>query len=91
MAFLVLAPVAGMITSWFCTLAPSVAVTCADVGTNDVSEAGARDIGAGSRHVSYVGETTRVKKSPTQQNAPVGYVGDTPKATLDNRRLGLSI
>jgi hypothetical protein len=46
LAFLVLEPVADMITSWSCMLALSAALTCPDVGTNDVSEAGARDIGA---------------------------------------------
>ena len=85
-AFFGLAPVAGTITSWSCTLAPSVAVTCPDVGTNDVSEAGAPNIGAGHRYVSYVKDSTRENASSTQLIVPVGYVDDSAKGTLDNRR-----
>ena len=38
------------------------------------------------RYVSYVGHTTRDNTSPTHPNTCVGYVGYTPKETLDTRR-----
>ena len=55
------------------------------LATRDASSRGPLFSGTGfDGYISYVDDTTRENMSPTHHNALVGYVGDTPKPTLEN-------
>jgi hypothetical protein len=70
-------------------LAPSVAIARPGVGTSGVTLTARWRVSADARDVSYVKDSTRENASSTQLIALVGYVDDSAKGTLDNRRSAL--
>src|ERR1700736_3676902 len=52
------------------------------VGTRVVTVTADRSLGADSRYISYIDDTTRENMSPTHHNTLVGYVSDNPKPPL---------
>jgi hypothetical protein len=60
-------------------LAPSVRDRAPDMGTRALTVSANQLATADARNLGYVNDTTRENASPTQPNAPVGYVDHSPK------------